>query len=1214
MLIVQETHSSSEFEQVWKNEWGGEAIFSHGTNQARGIAVFMTKKMYSSVRKVFIGSDGRTILFDLEECDQIVTIVAIYAPNNDCPNYFTDIGKLLKERSEHKIIIGDFNLTLDVELDRKNTYCNNNKALNELESIMEQYYLKDIWRVHNPELRQYSWYKRGDLYKASRIDLALVSAGLDQKVEDIQYISSIKTDHRAIYMVVTITPYERGTGYWKFNNSFLQKKEFVQRMNNEIDQFIEDSSHHNPLTLWERLKIKIRNVSKDFARNQTSEENLIISQLSEKVNEYEASLPLNKDQDALLEETKTELEEKLFSKVKGMMFRSKAKWYEQGEKSSKYFFSLEKARYNAKTCYKILDELQQEVEDPHKILELQKNFYMKLYQKDEDVNFTLRNNYGITVPEELKLAQEQQLILKDFEEAIKTMNNNKTPGQDGIPVDFYKVFWPKIKDIFYEMVLAVYEQKLLHATARRGILNLIPKAGKDTRIIKNLRPITLLNTDYKIIEKAIANRMIPALGYIINKDQRGFMKERRISVNIRKMLDIIHQAEKDDLEAIVLSLDFVKCFDKCSYSILHGSLEFFDFGSKVKEWTKILYDDFTVKIQNNGHFSEEIKIEKGVHQGGCCSSVYFLVIAEILALALRSNQDIDGITIADLKNLLNQFADDMDIFSLCNQKSLENIYSELQGFYSQSGFTVSYEKTTLYRIGSLRHSNAQLFSMDQFKWSNEDINVLGITISHNDLVSKNYDGMEQKVKGIFANWQNRGLSLIGKIQVVNTLVASLFVYKMMVLPSIPRQFVTNFDNIVREYLWSGRKAKIAYRILQNPKGEGGLGLVNLAMRDKALKATWPKILNHEQEYATLVYKQMKCSALKEDVWRFNLELRDINSLKIRNDFWVDVLKSWNEYRINSYSRWDNQLIWYNSKIRIKDKPFMWNDVYQRGLKFVYQLFESGDFKSDQQVQTEFGLSTLRFNSLKSVIPSNWKEHFRVITKYTFLPIPPSVYDTALLDKNLASHIYKTLLEDRIMLHPKFLKWKDELGGQYDEAFSDFIEHFRSIYRISNVAKYRSFQYRVLQRALVTNVQLHKWGLTTDEYCHFCKLHKETVPHMLFYCENVQEVWEKVIEFVHTRYNINIFHNPQAVIMNTWVKGIGHVANLLCLLTKQYVYSQRCLNKPLSWAGLKERFKQVERIEKYIAAKNDRLYYHTKKWSGKKECEIDLFTESYILNI
>ena len=96
--------------------------------------------------------------------------------------------------------------------------------------------------------------------------------------------------------------------------------------------------------------------------------------------------------------------------------------------------------------------------------------------------------------------------------------------------------------------------------------------------------------------------MTPALDQIINKDQRGFMKNRRISVNIRKMLDIMHMAEVKDMEAVILSLDFVKCFDKCSFSILHGSLDFFGFGKIVKDWTKILYTDFSVKIQNDGHF------------------------------------------------------------------------------------------------------------------------------------------------------------------------------------------------------------------------------------------------------------------------------------------------------------------------------------------------------------------------------------------------------------------------------------------------------------------------------------------------------------------------------------------------------------------------------------------------------------------------------------
>ena len=561
------------------------------------------------------------------------------------------------------------------------------------------------------------------------------------------------------------------------------------------------------------------------------------------------------------------------------------------------------------------------------------------------------------------------------------MNNNKTPGEDGIPADFYKVFWNKLKGPFLEMVQDAYNSKELHQSACQGILNLIPKPNKDTRYVKNLRPITLLNVDYKIIEKAIANKILPALQHIIHKDQRGFMKERRISVNIRKMLDIIHQAEKEDLEAVVLSLDFVKCFDKCSFKILHGSLEFFEFGEVIKQWTKILYKQFTVKVQNNGHFSGMIPVEKGVHQGGCCSSLYFLIIAEILALSLRDNQNISGITYRDIRNLLNQFADDMDIFSLCNQQSLTEIYSELERFRKQSGFTVSYEKTTLYRIGSLRHSDAQLYNLSQFAWSNRDINVLGVTIAHDDILGKNYNNMVEKVRTILNKWNNRNLSLIGKIQVVNTLIASLFVHKMMVLPNIPKRIIKNLENIIREFIWNGKKAKIAFKTLQNRKEDGGLNLVNLENKEKALKSTWPQILNQEKEYAQMVYGQLRCSVLAEDIWRCNLTPEDAQKYKTSNSFWREVLTAWSEYNAWHNRHIENQIIWYNSKIKIGNKPIMWNDVHQRGLKYVHQLFEDQEFKTDVKILREYGLTKIRYNSLKTALPQDWKDFFRENPKY-----------------------------------------------------------------------------------------------------------------------------------------------------------------------------------------------------------------------------------------
>ena len=318
---------------IWQNEWGGKAIFSHGTSTQRGTAIFTSKEIYGMINNIYCDTEGRYIIFDLFQNNQRVNVVTLYAPNKDTPAFFRNITVKLKERSEHKIILGDFNLTLDVDLDRNNTYCNNNKAKEEVENMMDEFYLDDIWRKRNSDKREFSWSKKGDYpRKASRIDFALVSGGIDQNVELIQYLSSVQTDHRAIYLVLNLDPFERGAGFWKFNSTLLSNLDFIKHMNDELSKTINSTSTSNssPSKSWEYIKSRIKKVSVQYSRNKTSEDKIIIGNLSEKLNEYEANLPLTQEEDALMERTREDLEEKLFEKTKSIMFRSKAKWQEEG--------------------------------------------------------------------------------------------------------------------------------------------------------------------------------------------------------------------------------------------------------------------------------------------------------------------------------------------------------------------------------------------------------------------------------------------------------------------------------------------------------------------------------------------------------------------------------------------------------------------------------------------------------------------------------------------------------------------------------------------------------------------------------------------------------------------------------------------------------------------------------------------------------------------
>ena len=268
LLVLLETHSQPNSERIWEHEWGGKAIYSHGSSAARGVAMFISKQLYSCVRNIYTDMEGRMILIDIHQNDQMITVMALYAPNVNSETFFVEVGKQLKERFEHKVLIGDFNCTLTLDLDRQNTYCNNNRAKEEIENLMEQYYLKDVWRIQNQDKREYSWFKKGEITKASRIDYALVSAGLDQKIETVMYISSLKTDHRAVYMVVNLHQSERGKGFWKFNTMLLKNQEYLSMMNQYLDEYTQRNLTQNPAQDWEILKKKVKEKNTGILKKQ----------------------------------------------------------------------------------------------------------------------------------------------------------------------------------------------------------------------------------------------------------------------------------------------------------------------------------------------------------------------------------------------------------------------------------------------------------------------------------------------------------------------------------------------------------------------------------------------------------------------------------------------------------------------------------------------------------------------------------------------------------------------------------------------------------------------------------------------------------------------------------------------------------------------------------------------------------------------------------
>ena len=103
---------------------------------------------------------------------------------------------------------------------------------------------------------------------------------------------------------------------------------------------------------------------------------------------------------------------------------------------------------------------------------------------------------------------------------------------------------------------------------RRGIINFIPKPGKNPSDLKNWRPISLLNVEYKICAKTLANRIKTVLHKSINEDQTGFMKNRYIGENIRLVLDTVIYTSENATPGMILFLDFEKAFHRLEWSFV----------------------------------------------------------------------------------------------------------------------------------------------------------------------------------------------------------------------------------------------------------------------------------------------------------------------------------------------------------------------------------------------------------------------------------------------------------------------------------------------------------------------------------------------------------------------------------------------------------------------------------------------------------------------
>ena len=266
IICLQETHSIPSDEWQWSKQFGGyKCFFSHGDNFSKGVCTLIADKFKSNL--IYADPDGRALIIECTVESRTILLTNLYGPNTDSPAFFTNIFKQTLQLSGLEgVFVGDYNVVIYPELDRTEKVQYAPQAAKTLQDLMEEHDLADIWRVRNPEKRVYSYMRRkhnSPGFTGSRIDYALVSMGLLQVVDDIQYTHGFKTDHSLLSMCLSFEHNKRGKGYWKFNNNLLHNKEFVDECNKIFSEVPQTNGKANPDIVWELCKQKVISLAKD---------------------------------------------------------------------------------------------------------------------------------------------------------------------------------------------------------------------------------------------------------------------------------------------------------------------------------------------------------------------------------------------------------------------------------------------------------------------------------------------------------------------------------------------------------------------------------------------------------------------------------------------------------------------------------------------------------------------------------------------------------------------------------------------------------------------------------------------------------------------------------------------------------------------------------------------------------------------------------------